>query len=233
MKNIILAVLVMVVFSGCLATESGKQPFENTSSNVNASKEITTVSESKEIAIESVIFTRTGVAVNTNEAISAAVTISGNGTALKKSVDNSNSFVLDMQWSPDARYNIEIVSKEGDVSYTTYSPSRASPLLISEVKLEEIAPENISQGWSNVKGSVKFSPDGKIIALGSDTGFIRIFDLHGNEVWEKKIAGNISDIAFSIDSRQLFVGERSSNAYVYSFDAKSGEELWKYRTAED
>jgi hypothetical protein len=31
----------------------------------------------------------------------------------------------------------------------------------------------------------------------------------------------------------LFVGERSPDAYVYSFDAKSGEELWKYRTADD
>lgn len=225
MKNIILAVLVLVVFSGCLAAKNESQ--SEAQPTINAS-------EGREIAIDSVIFTRTGVAITTDEAISeATVTISGNGTALKKSVDNSNSFVLDMQWIPDARYNIEIASKEGDVSYTTYSSSRASPLLISEAKLEDITPENISQGWSNVRGSVKFSPDGKFIAIGSDTGFIRIFDLRGNEVWEKKIAGNISSLAFSMDSRQLFVGEKSPDSYIYSFDAKSGEELWKYRTAED
>jgi len=225
MKNIILVVLVLMVFSGCLAakkeSQSGVQPAIN-------------ASEGNEISVDSVIFMRTGVAITTNEAISAAaITISGNGTTAKKSVDNSNSFVIDLQWIPDVRYDIGIVSKEGDVSYITYSPSRASPLLIGEAKLEDIAPENISQGWSNVRGSVKFSPDGKFIALGSDEGFIRIFDFPGNQVWEKKIAGNISSLAFSMDSRQLFVGDRSQDAYVYSFDVKSGEELWKYGTAED
>lgn len=226
MKNIISLVLVLVVFSGCLAakneSQSGVQPAIN-------------ASEGNEIAVDSVIFTRTGVAITTNEAISAAaITISGNGTALKQNIGNTaNSFVLDLQWIPDTRYNIEIASKEGDVSYITYSPSRASPLLISEVKLEDITPENISQGWSNVKGSVKFSPDGKFIALGSDEGFVRIFDSLGSKIWEKEITGNISDVAFSPDSGRLFVGERSSNAYVYSFDVKSGEELWKYRTADD
>lgn len=225
MKNIILLVLVLVVFSGCLAAKNESQ--SEAQPTINAS-------EGNEITIDSVIFTRTGVAITTNEAISAAtITISGNGTALKKSVDNSNSFVLDMQWIPDARYDIEIASKEGTVSYTTYSPSRASPLLIGEAKLEDIKPENISQGWSNVKGSVRFSPDGKFIALGSDEGFVRIFDSLGNKIWEKEITGNICDVAFSPDSGRLFVGERSSNAYVYSFDVKSGEELWKYRTADD
>ncbi len=226
MKNIILLVLVLVVFSGCLAakneSQSGVRPAIN-------------ASEGREISVDSVIFTRTGVAITTNEPISAAtITISGNGTALKQNIGNTaNSFVLDLQWIPDTRYNIEIASKEGTVSYSTYSPSRASPLLIGEAKLEDIKPENISQGWSNVKGSVKFSPDGKFIALGSDEGFIRIFDLRRNQVWEKKIAGNISSMAFSLDSRQLFVGDRSHDAYVYSFDVKSGEELWKYGTAED
>lgn len=226
MKNIILLVLVLVVFSGCLAAKNESQ--SEAQPTINAS-------ESKEIAIDSVIFTRTGVAITTDEAIhEAAVAISGNGTAVKKNIDSTtSSFVLDIAWIPDTQYNIEIASKEGDISYSAYSPGRASPMLISEVKLEDIMPENISQGWSNVRGSVRFSPDGKFIALGSDEGFVRIFDPTGNKLWEKKITGNISDLAFSQDSSHLFVGERSPDAYVYSFDAKSGEELWKYRTAND
>jgi hypothetical protein len=229
MKNIILLVLVLVVFSGCtVAPKSEIQLSEVQPTSLNAS-------ESKEIAIDSVIFTRTGAAITTDEAIhEATVTISGNGTAVKKNFDSTtNSFILDLEWIPDTQYNIGISSKDGDISYTTYSPSRASPLLISEAKLEDITPENISQAWSNVKGSVRFSPDGKLIALGSDEGFVRIFDLTGNKIWEKEITGNISDLAFSQDGSHLFVGERSPDAYVYSFDAKNGEELLKYRTADD
>lgn len=230
MKKWILLILILVVFSGCVA-----QPKAENQQNETIAAVASNLSETKEIAIDSVIFTRTGIAVNTNEAISeATVTISGNGATLRKSTGNtSDNFYLDLQWIPDTRYDIEIVSKEGTFSSSAYSPSRASPLLIKEVKLEDITPENISQGWSNVKGSVRFSPDGKFIALGSGTGFVRIFDLSGNNIWEKKITGNITDIAFSQDSSRLFVGERSPDAYVYSFDAKSGEELWKYRTAID
>ncbi len=228
MKNIILVVMVLVVFSGCTAVPKSEIQTSGVQPTFNAS-------ESKEIAIESVIFTRTGIAVNTDEAIPVTtITISGNGAAVKKNIDSTtNSFVLDIAWTPDTRYSIEIASKEANISYSAYSPGRASPLLINEVKLEDINPENISQGWSNVKGSVEFSPDGKFIALGSETGFVRIFDSLGNKIWEKEITGNISDVAFSPDSGRLFVGERSSNAYVYSFDVKSGEELWKYRTADD
>lgn len=229
MKDVILVVLVLVVLSGCVAApKSETQLSEAQPASLN-------VSESREIAIESVTFTRTGVAVNTNEALSAsAITISGNGTAIKKNTDSTaDSFVLDLAWAPDTQYSIEISSKEGNISYNVYSPSRASPQLINEAKLEDIKPENISQGWSNVKGCVKFSPDGKFIALGSDEGFIHVFDLTGDKVWEKKIAGNISDLAFSQDGLHLLVGERSPDAYVYSFDAKSGEELWKYKTADD
>ncbi|MDP2845700.1 MAG: hypothetical protein Q8N79_06470, partial [Candidatus Methanoperedens sp.] len=78
MKNIILLVLVLVVFSGCLAAKNERQ--SEAQPTINAS-------EGNEITIDSVIFTRTGVAITTNEAISAAaITISGNGTALKQNI---------------------------------------------------------------------------------------------------------------------------------------------------
>lgn len=228
MKKWILLILILAVISGCVAqpkTENQQNgAFEPLASDPGGIKEIT---------IDSVIFTRTGIAIKTTGAISeATVTITGNGTIIRKSIEGTASdFYHDFQWMPDTRYDIEIASKEGTISSSAYSSGSASTLLIKEVKLEDITPENISQGWSNVKGSVKFSPDGKIIALGSNDGFIRIFDLQGSKVWEKKINGNISTLAFSKDSRQLFVGERSLDANIYSFDAASGDEQWKYGTS--
>jgi WD40 repeat protein len=228
MKKWIILILILVFFSGCVV----KQKTENLQ-NENTAPIAPDLSGVKEIAIDSIIFTRTGIEVKTTDTISqATVTISGNETIIKKRIEgNTSNFSHDLQWIPDTRYDIEIVSKEGTISSSAYSSGSASPLLIREVKLEDITPENISQGWSNVKGSVKFSPDGKIIALGSDDGFIRVFDLEGNQVWEKKIAGNISALAFSLDSRQLFAGERSQDANIYSFDARSGDEQWKYGAA--
>ncbi len=228
MKKMSLLVLVLVFASGCVSAPKSEIQLQTQAAYPN-------LSESQETAVESVVFTRTGIAVNTDKAVSAAtITISSNGTALKKDFDSTaNSFILDIPWTPETQYNIEIASKEGNISYSAYSLDRASPLLINEVKLEDIMPENISEGWSNVRGSVRFSPDGKSIALGTEEGFIRVFDSPGNNLWEKKITGNISDLAFSQDGSHLFVGERSPDAYVYSFEVKSGEELWKYRTADD
>lgn len=110
---------------------------------------------------------------------------------------------------------------------------KSSPYLYWEYELEDVVPENLSEGRSSVRDCVRYNPDGKHVAIGTGKS-LTVLDVSNKKVlWEKVLKGNISDLSFSKDGRYLLVGERSADGCIYSLDAGTGEEIRSYRTADD
>lgn len=115
----------------------------------------------------------------------------------------------------------------------TASYEKSSPYLYWEYELGDITPENISEGRGNTQDCVRFTTDGKYLAAGTGKD-LTVLDVAGkNVLWKKALKGNISDLSFSIDGKYLIAGERSADGCIYSFDASTGEEIHRYRTADD
>jgi hypothetical protein len=114
------------------------------------------------------------------------------------------------------------------------SPSeKSSPYLYWEYELGDINPENLSEGRSNVQDCVAYSLDGKSIAVGTGKNLTVIDVPDKNVLWKKTLRGNISDISYSRDGKYLLVGEKSTDGYIYSLDAGTGNEIHSYRSADD
>ncbi len=110
---------------------------------------------------------------------------------------------------------------------------KSSPYLYWEYELGDVTPENILEGKSSVQDCVSFAPDGKSAAVGTGSN-LTVIDVPEKKVlWTKTLSGNISDLAFSEDSKYLLAGERSADGCIYSLDAGTGEEIRTYGTADD
>jgi hypothetical protein len=121
----------------------------------------------------------------------------------------------------------------GSEQGNTASYEKSSPYLYWEYDLGDISPENISEGRSNAQDCVRYSTDGKYVAVGTGKD-LTVLDVADKSVlWEKTLKGNISDLSFSKDGKYLFMGERSAEGFIYSLDAGTGEEINSYKTAND
>jgi hypothetical protein len=113
------------------------------------------------------------------------------------------------------------------------SSEKSSPYLYWEYELGDINPENLSEGRSNVQDCVTYSPDGKYVTVGTGKN-LTVIDVPDKKVlWKKTLRGNVSDITFSTDGKYLLVGEKSTDGYIYSLDAGTGDEIHSYRSADD
>lgn len=110
---------------------------------------------------------------------------------------------------------------------------KSSPYLYLEYELENINPENLSEGRSNIQDCVAYPQDGKYVAVGTGEK-LTVIDVSDKKLlWEKTLRGNISDISFSKDGKYLLAGERSTDGYIYSLNAGTGAEIHSYRSADD
>lgn len=186
------------------------------------------------IQFNSIIFMRTGVFVEVKSVVAAEVSEVGRQIEVQIENDSRGSFI-NFNWTPNKKYEVKVVTAQGNGSSIVYSPSKPTALKQMEIVLEKVEPGNINSTLNNIKGSVKFSPDGRLLAIGSQGGYVRILDMHAGEIiFEKRISeGMISDLAFSQDGKYLFVGERSPDAFLYSFEVISGNEKWRLRAADD
>ena len=72
---------------------------------------------------------------------------------------------------------------------------------------------------------VKFSHDGKFIAVGDTEGYVYLLDaVDGREIWKRFTRGQVRAIRFYDDDSHLLVG--SGDDHVYLFDIK-GNNKWK------
>lgn len=110
---------------------------------------------------------------------------------------------------------------------------KSSPYLYWEYELEDITPENLSEGKSNAQDCVTYSQDGKYVAVGTEKK-LTVIDVPDKKLlWEKTLGGNVSDISFSKDGKYLIAGEKSTDGYIYSLDAGTGNGIHSYRSADD
>lgn len=113
------------------------------------------------------------------------------------------------------------------------SSEKSSPYLYWEYELGNITPDNLSEGRSTIQDCVAYSRDGKHVAVGTGKK-LTVIDVSGKKLlWEKTLRGNISDISFSKDGKYMLAGEKSTDGYIYSLDAGTGNEIHIYRSADD
>lgn len=83
--------------------------------------------------------------------------------------------------------------------------------------------------------ALAFSPDGTSLAIGSDAGSLRIVDAWtGEERVGRRIAeGAVKRVAWSADSRTLYVGEQSPDATLAALDPATLAPRWSVRLADE
>lgn len=82
---------------------------------------------------------------------------------------------------------------------------------------------------------VRFSPDSKLLAVGSMLGHIIMADVYSDKIlWDKKVAeGMVKRIDFSPDGKRVYFGDQSVDGFIYAADTYTGKILWKFRLADD
>ena len=189
------------------------------------------------LTINSVVFTRTGLFVKMSEPVTIKqVNISRNGqNIVSQSFNAVKEVLIDLDWARNSKYDLEVVTDKQTVKMPVYSSDKPSPVKIAEILLEDLEQGEMQYRYYASRGAkVCFSPDGKMVGVGSKGGYIYVIDIESKQiVWKHKIPeGRVAKVAFTSDGR-LYAGEESKDGYFYCFDARSGKLLWKYKTFDD
>jgi outer membrane protein assembly factor BamB len=191
----------------------------------------------EKIAIDSVVFTRTGLFLKMSLPVSIQkVTISKNGNALvSKSIAATGETLVDFQWCGNTKYDLEVVADQATLAMPVYAPEKASPVKIAEIPLEELEKEEMEYRYYAARGTeVRFSPDGKYIGVGSKGGYVYLVEVASKKiVWKHKIPeARVAKVAFA-GGGKMIAGEESRDGNLYCFDIVSGKIIWQYETLQD
>ena len=78
------------------------------------------------------------------------------------------------------------------------------------------------------KGFIRFSPDSRFLAVGSETGEVLLYSTKGSLIWRKAMGlGKLAALEFSPDGRAVLVGETSQQGWLISLDSRDGREQWR------
>jgi len=108
-----------------------------------------------------------------------------------------------------------------------------APFLLKRVPLGDVS--FYVKGGALPDTFVKFSPDSRLLAIGTFVGRIKLLDVYSGRIrWERKVAeGMVKTIDFAPDSQTVFFGEQSVDGLVYAADARTGADQWAFRLADD
>jgi outer membrane protein assembly factor BamB len=231
MKKILILILTISLVAGCI----GEKPRTDTGKGTDTKEgsKVTSI-----VKIDSIVFTRTGTQVNLKEEaqVTSANAYDNNTKIALQDVNSKTKDVfIDFKWEPKKQYKIEVQTSNGATSSSVYAPAKPTALKLGEIKLEDVEPGSINTTTQNLRGDVKFSPDGKYLVVGTHGGYIKIIEIPANKIiYEKKLSeSKITSMGFSSDSKYLVLGEDSVDAYIYVFELQSGKEIWKFRTADE
>ncbi len=153
------------------------------------------------------------------------------------------SFTVYANVTEGCKYKVEIVGEGFKyVVLVEYSPKPlteiTSLLLASRDKIvEDGAYYNVWtwREWRAAKASIAVSPKGDLAVVVTYDGKVIAFEIPTlKKLWEFSSPGAVMTHAvFSEDGKYVIVGEQSVNGYVYCLNAKTGEVVWKFRTADD
>jgi len=237
-KSLIVLLIVILIASGCAEKNQESKSnasFQDLESGIQDTQEIS--NSGAGAPIDSVVFSRAGALLTLQSAaeVSEIKVYSDSGQITSQEIGKTEDNIFaSFDWNPEARYRFEVVTGSGaSSSIEAYAPSK--PALKEEytVELEDVTPGPIEKTSQNIKGTMKFSPDSKYLAIGTNGGSLKLIEIAtGEKVWEKQLVKGISDariadIEFSEDGKSLIVGEESPDAFLYCFDL-NGTEIWKF-----
>ncbi|HUV39964.1 MAG TPA: PQQ-binding-like beta-propeller repeat protein, partial [Planctomycetota bacterium] len=77
--------------------------------------------------------------------------------------------------------------------------------------------------------------DGTRLALGTFGGYLRVFDTRtGEPIFEKRFPGTVvKRVALAADHTRVYAGELSYDGFVRALDLATGDELWRFRLADE
>jgi len=189
-------------------------------------------------------FVRRGVVV---PGASSAAEVSGaTPVALGESIELDETAgkrrITFFDWAPRAEYRFQY----GDEPpMTLRAPQAPAPYLVRTVALED-ASAAAGAGTGATTGTppdsiVRFSPDNRRLAIGTLAGHLRVVDiLSGRLLHHERITeGQIKQLAWSPDGRQLYVGEQSPDAFLFALivpedptASRPFERAWSVRLAD-
>ncbi|MCK6520782.1 hypothetical protein L6R49_04995 [Myxococcota bacterium] len=114
------------------------------------------------------------------------------------------------------------------------APSRAECVPFAHAPLGDVS-RLIAAGGSPPDTSLAFSPDGRLLAVGSYLGELLVLDAWTGEVLRRKTVPEalIKRVAWSPDGRTLYAAEQSPDAMIWALDAVSLKPRWSRRLADD
>ena len=135
---------------------------------------------------------------------------------------------------PDWEHSIELWSVEKGVvqlrtklktvcHYPTFSPdgrllvgnSADRPLLAYDLSGPEPQTIPAPKGWRNRSCAPAFTPDGKLLVVGGDYGWVEAWDtITWTKVWETKLPGMVAQVIVADDGRHLFTCNGNGTVYV-------------------
>ncbi len=187
------------------------------------------------------------------------------GASVAAAEDEAPRFVRDGLWLPaqaapqDARVNgraVAVLRPPGERGAVLVTPWRSGDTLVAqwrangaEQRAEAAAPPSpqalvwLSLPWPSGSmlaeddsvTALAFSPDGRLLAAGSQRGRLAVFSLAaGDIVWSVERPGRvIKHLAFDEAGRRLYAGEQGPEGRVAAYDPRAGAEpLWTFDGAD-
>lgn len=164
-------------------------------------------------------FVRSGVVVR---GASSILEVSGStpatiGESIELDDASGQRRITFFDWLPRAEYRFRV----GEVPpFTLRSPQAPAPYLVRTITLED-ASAAAGAGTGTATGTppdsiVRFSPDNRRLAIGTLAGHLRVVDIFSGRLLhhERISEGQIKQLAWSPDGRQLYVGEQSPDALL-------------------
>ncbi len=199
-----------------------------------------------------VVFTRFGIAVELEDSFSieelSALTVEIQSVVER--IDNRHSlmqgvrviddkrFLIQLAWEPHKTYRIKAQwGNDNRFEVSVTAPLKPSAYRIRTIELDDLLSlfQNLQRPAKST--TVAFSPDGEKLAVATDAGHLAIINpVTGEKIWKIRISESYAKHAtFSPDGRQLYIGEQSTDGFIYGFELSGTKPtlLWKYRMADD
>lgn len=81
---------------------------------------------------------------------------------------------------------------------------------------------------------LRFSPDSRLLAVGSELGEVQVFEVNGRKLWQSNVGGaKITALEFSSDGKRLYIGESSPQGLLRATDSQTGQMLWQRESVKE
>jgi outer membrane protein assembly factor BamB len=114
------------------------------------------------------------------------------------------------------------------------TPLRPEPVTIARIDLGEVHPGSVTSG-GNPETSLAFDVTSTYLTVGTFDGHLRVLKAEdGEEVVRKRLPGAVvKRVAVMEFGGRVYAGEMSYDAFVRGYFLPTGDEMWRYRLADD